>query len=479
MRKKQHLIIGLTFLWIPSWCLFNSISAGDWSQFRGMNGSGVVKTTDLPIQFNTEKNLIWRIAAPRGHSSPVLTQNRIFLSGFKEKQLIVVCLDRANGDVLWQRDVPRKRSQPMHKDNSPASPTPVTDGSNIYAFFSEFGLISFGPKGQERWRLPLGPFNNPLGLGASPILAEGKVLMLCDQENGSFLVAVDQEKGSVAWRVERPEFTRGYATPVLYQSQENKLQVLVSGSNQLTAYSVENGREIWWVRGLAWQMKTTPVMNKDVLYVHGMSGGGGEGQQEQVDAFLDVLVEWDGDEDQRLSPEEITKMQVRWPFTRLDLDQSGFVEARDWRIYRARRSAQNGVLGIRLGGQGDMTDTNLLWRYRKSLPNVPSPLLYEGILYLLKEGGILTALDASTGNVYKQARLKKALGNYYASPVAGDGKIFTLSHQGKLSVIQPGSDWKVLAVNDLGKECSATPAIAEGRLYIRTRDHLYCFGKQD
>ena len=380
MRKKQHLIIGLTFLWILSSCLANSISAGEWPQFRGMNGSGVVKTTDLPTQFNTEKNLIWRIATPRGHSSPVLTQNRIFLSGIKEKRLIVVCLDRANGDILWQREVPRKRSQPMHKDNSPAAPTPVTDGSNIYAFFSEFGLISFGPKGEERWRLPLGPFNNPLGLGASPILAAGKVLMLCDQENGSFLVAVDQEKGIVSWRVERPEFTRGYATPVLYQSQENKLQVLVSGSNQLTAYSVENGREVWWVRGLAWQMKTTPVMSKDVLYVHGMSGGGGEGQQEQVDAFLDVLVEWDGDEDQRLSPEEITRMQVRWPFTRLDLDQSGFVEARDWRIYRARRLAQNGVLAIRLGGQGDMTDTNLLWRYRKSLPNVPSPLLYEGIL---------------------------------------------------------------------------------------------------
>ena len=479
MQTSRQLITRFTFLWLLTWFLSYQIRAGDWSQFRGSNGSGVVKTRDLPIQFNAEKNLIWRIAAPRGHSSPVLSQNRIFLSGFKEKRLLVVCLDRANGDVLWQKEVPRKRSQAMHKDNSPASPTPVTDGSNVYAFFSEFGLISFGPEGQERWRLPLGPFNNPLGLGASPILAEGKVLMLCDQENGSFFVAVDQEEGSVVWRVKRPEFTRGYATPILYQPQENELQVLVSGSHQLTAYSVEDGREIWWIRGLAWQMKSTPVMSQEVLYVHGMSGGGDEGQQEQVVSFSDVIAEWDSDEDQRLSEKEIAKIQVKWGFTRLDLDQSGFVEARDWRNYRARRSAQNGVLGIRLGGRGDMTDTNLLWRYRKSLPNVPSPLLYEGVLYLLKEGGILTALDASTGKVYKQGRLRDALGNYYASPVAGDGKIFTVSHQGKISVIQPGPDWKVLSVNDLGNECSATPAIAEGRLYIRSRDHLYCFGKQD
>ena len=124
-----------------------------------------------------------------------------------------------------------------------------------------------------------------------------------------------------------------------------------------------------------------------------------------------------------------------------------------------------------------MTASNLLWRYQRTLPNVPSPLLYEGVLYLMKEGGILTALDPSNGSVLKQDRIREALGTYYASPVAGDGKIFAVSHEGKVSVIRAGADWQVLSVNDLGSECSATPAISEGRLYIRTREFLYCFGE--
>ena len=117
------------------------------------------------------------------------------------------------------------------------------------------------------------------------------------------------------------------------------------------------------------------------------------------------------------------------------------------------------------------------WRYQKSLPNVPSPLLYKDVLYLMKEGGILTALDPLTGKVLKQGRLQGALGDYFASPVAADDKVFTVSHEGKVTVLKPGGQWEVLAINDLGEDCNATPAIADGRLYIRTRSTLYCFGK--
>ena len=161
----------------------------------------------------------------------------------------------------------------------------------------------------------------------------------------------------------------------------------------------------------------------------------------------------------------------------MDLDRDGTLNERDWYFYRARRSAQNAVLAFRLGGQGDMTQKSFLWRYQKSLPNVPSPLLYKDVLYLMKEGGILTALDPLTGKVLKQGRLQGALGDYFASPVAADDKVFTVSHEGKVTVLKPGGQWEVLAINDLGEECNATPAIADGRLYIRTRDTLYCFGK--
>lgn len=453
------------------------VAAAEWSQFRGWNSTGVVETSPLPVRFGPHRNLVWRTSVAPGQSSPILTRDRIFLSAVEGDGLWVICLDRSSGDLLWKQEVPRPRSEVVHRANGPASPTPVTDGSNVYAFFGDFGLISFDAQGRERWRLPLGPFINPMGQAASPVLADGRVLMICDQESGSFFVAVDQMTGEVLWRVERPGFTRGFSTPVLYRPKGGALQALVAGSHQLTAYSVDRGEEIWWVRGLTWQMKSTPVIHRETLYLNGWAGGADDSQREEVASFADFLSERDADGDRRLSPQEIAGLRLRWDFSRLDLDRSGYLEDRDWRIYRAKRSARNGALGIRLGGEGDMTASNLLWRYQRTLPNVPSPLLYQDILYLMKEGGILTALDPSNGSVLKQDRIREALGTYYASPVAGDGKIFAVSHEGKVSVIRAGADWQVLSVNDLGSECSATPAISEGRLYIRTREFLYCFGE--
>jgi outer membrane protein assembly factor BamB len=310
-------------------------------------------------------------------------------------------------------------------------------------------------------------------------LADGKVLMICDQESGSFFVAVGQEDGKVKWRVERPEFTRGFATPVLYKPREGPLQVLVSGSLQLTAYSVETGKEVWWVTGLTWQMKSTPVMSQDTIYVHGWAGGSDEGQQEKIPPFEEVLKQLDTNHDGKLAQEEIVDPRQKEDWRSMDLDRDGTLNDRDWRFYRARRAAQNAVVAFRLGGQGDVTQKNFLWRYQKSLPNVPSPLLYKDVIYLIKEGGIFTALEASTGKVLKQARLQGALGDYFASPVAADDKIFTVSHEGKVTVLKPGGDWEILAINDLNDESNATPAIVDGRLYIRTRSMLYCFGKQN
>src|SRR5439155_15144126 len=132
-----------------------------------------------------------------------------------EPKIETICLERATGKVLWRRDVPRPRRQPLQPNNSPASPSAVTDGKNVYVFFTDFGLISFGPDGQERWRHPLGPFNNPFGMGASPVLAGNTLLMNCDSETGSFLIAVDKDTGAQKWRVERPDATRGFSTPLL------------------------------------------------------------------------------------------------------------------------------------------------------------------------------------------------------------------------------------------------------------------------
>jgi outer membrane protein assembly factor BamB len=449
--------------------------ASDWPQFRGSNARGVSDTTGLPSEFGPTKNVLWRTALPAGHSSPVLSADRIFLTAFDADHLYVFTLDRQTGKIIWRREVPRPRKQKLHESNSPASPSVATDGRNAFAFFTDFGLVSYGPDGEERWRVPLGPFNNPFGLGASPVLANGKVIQICDSETGSFAVAVDQKTGRTVWRVERPDMTRGFSTPVLYQPEHGALQALVAGTSRFVAYDVETGAEVWWVRGLTWQLKPTPVVDGGIAYVLGWAGGADQGNQQALPSFREMLQTADANHDGKLSKNELPQYQKE--FDESDFDADGTLDEREWEKLRERHMVVNSVMAVRLGGAGDMTEKNIIWRHYKSLPNVPSPVVYQNVLYLMKEGGILTALDAATGRVLKQGRLKGALDFYYSSPVAADGKIFTASQDGHVSVIKAGADWEVLAVNDMDDEVFATPAPVDRRLYLRTKSALYCFGK--
>jgi outer membrane protein assembly factor BamB len=467
-------------LFLLVWSLGASAFAGDWPTFRGHNSSGVAPDTNLPLEFGPEKNVIWKTELPPGHSSPIVVGNRIYLTGFEEKKIFTFALDRASGRILWRREAPRPREEELHKTNSPTSPSAASDGRNVYVFFTDYGLLSYGPDGNERWRQPLGPFNNPMGQAATPVLAGNTLLVPCDQESGSFFVAFDKDTGRQKWRVERPEFTRGFSTPVLYKPKDGgPLQVLLAGSYKLVAYEVETGKEVWWVRGLTWQLKPTPVMDEENIYVLGWAGEADPGQQEQVVEFAEALREMDKNGNQKIEKEEMTNPKLVKAWDAVDLDRTGVLEERDWKLYQTKRSAVNGMNAFRLGGKGDMTEKNTLWRYSKSLPNVPSPLLYQGILYLCKDGGIFTALDAKTGEVLKQGRLAGAPGRYFTSPLAADGKIFTMSEEGKLAVIKPGREWEVIRINDFNDSTHATPAIVDGKIYIRTASALYAIGNTD
>ncbi len=452
--------------------------AADWPGFRGHNASGVSTTTGLPVEFGPTKNVVWKTPLPPGHSSPVLTADRIFVTAFEEEKLFVIALDRAAGKILWRREVPRPRKQELHKSNSPASPSIATDGRNLFAFFTDFGLISFDIEGPERWRVPLGPFNNPFGMGASPVLVNGKVIQACDAETGSFIIAVDQKDGKIRWRTERPDVARGFSTPVLYKAADGRMHALLPGTNRLVSYDVDTGQVVWWVNGLTWQLKPTPVIVDDIAYVLGWAGGADQGNQESLPEFAEALRAMDADKDGKIAKDELPEGR-RKDFAEADLDRDGGLGARDWDQYRIKRSVINSVMAVRLGGKGDMTAKNIIWRYYKSLPNATSPLYYNGVVYLTKEGGIVTALDAETGEMLKQGRLPGALDFYYSSPVAGDGKIYVVSEGGHLSVIKAGRDWEVLARNDMDDDCFATPALVDGKIYVRTKSALYCFAKRD
>jgi outer membrane protein assembly factor BamB len=470
---------------LPPVCLLLLASsdswAEDWTRFRGPNGSGISNESGIPAEFGPEKNVVWKTPLPGGLSSPVFSPESIFVTGFEGEKLSTIAMDRKTGRIRWQREIVRPRVGPLRAPNTPASPSPVTDGENVYSFFQEFGLISYGPDGNERWRLPLGPFNNPFGIGSSPVLAGDRIIQVLDGETDSFMLAVDKNSGKPVWRVERPDVARGYSTPALWDPGDGSgQQVIVPGSYELCAYSVKTGEKIWWVSSLTWQLKPTPVIDGNTIYVLGWAGSADFGQQEEIPAFEQTLSQFDKDRDGKLSPAEANgsideKTLKAWE--ELDLDGDGFLGARDWKAYQLKRSVVNSMQAIRLGGKGDMTKTAVQWKYYKSLPNVPSPLLYDGIIYLVKDGGIVTALDAATGELHKQGRLRDAMDRYFSSPVAADGKIFMASEPGVVSVVKPGPDWEVIQANDMGEEIHATPVILDGRIYLRTKSALYCFAE--
>jgi len=183
------------------------------------------------------------------------------------------------------------------------------------------------------------------------------------------------------------------------------------------------------------------------------------------------------DHNGKLSRRELpANYNSQW-FADNDLDHDGQIDEREWRFYQTRDSAENCIVAIRAGGRGDVTRSRVLWRYRKALPNTSSPLLYQGVLYLIRDG-IFTSLNPETGDVYKQARLSGALGSYWSSPVAADGKIFLANEEGKVVVVRADAEWEIRTVNNLDEDIFATPAIVDGRIYVRTRAALYCFAKQ-
>ena len=456
-------------------------AAPKWDRFRGPNGSGVSDETGIPSAFDPQTNVVWKTPLPEGNSSPVFGDEAIFLTGFEGDELYTIAMDRKTGSVLWRRTIEREIAGHLREPNSPASPSPVTDGKNVFVFFQDFGLLGYGPDGNELWRVPLGPFNNPMGLGASPVLAHGKVIQVCDSETGSFILAVDKETGKTAWREERPFSLRGFSTPILWQPPEGNLQVLIPGSYELKAYDVDTGEIVWYVRSLTWQLKPTAVMDDEKIYILGWAGAADLGQQEDVPALTEILEEHDADGDGKLSLPETAAAMGKPDLKNiegLDLDLSGFLEERDWEHHRRKKSVVNAVQAIRLGGKGDMSDTAVVWRYYKSLPNVPSPLLYDGTLYLIKDGGILTALDKETGEVTKQGRVREAMERYFASPIAADGKVFLASEAGNIAVLKPGPQWEIERVNIMDDEVWATPVAMDGRLFVRTRTALYCFDEE-
>jgi outer membrane protein assembly factor BamB len=445
-----------------------------WPQFRGPNGSGVGSAAGYPVAFSPTSNVVWKAQVPYGQSSPVVAADHVYITASEGDKLLTISLDATTGRELWRRQLPRTHATEIFRANDPASPTAVADGNGVVVFFADFGLAAYTPDGKDRWTVPLGPFKSFYGMAASPILTGDLVIMLCDQRRGSFMVALDRSTGRIRWKRERPEALEGWATPMVFQPPGGAPELIVLGSLRLESYSIETGEPLWWMPLGSSGAMGTAVASRDTVIVSTVGSS-----EPELPPFDTILAKFDTDKDGRLTRQEfMADKEMGEHFGWVDANSDNVITADDWNLTRGLGvSPDYGAIAVRPGkARGKLERTAVLWRFQKNLPYIPAPLVYQDVLYLVKTGGIVTSLDPATGQLLKEGRSSGALGDYQASPVAADGKVFLASVDGKVSVLRAAAQWDVLGVNDIGEEIHATPALSGGRIYVRTRESLYCFG---
>jgi outer membrane protein assembly factor BamB len=446
-----------------------------WPQFRGPNGAGLAEGQKPVVEFGPEKNLLWKATVPPGASSPVIAGDRIFLTGFENKKLFTFCVSRKDGKELWRAEAPAKAIEKFHElEGSPAASSAATDGERVVVYFGSYGLLCYDLDGKELWHaeMPVAETNNDFGTGTSPILENGRVFLARDLAKDSALFCFDVKTGRQLWKTVRDGFFTSYSTPLLWR-HDGKEELVVGGALRLKAYDPATGAERWVVRDLPSVDCTTPVAADGMVYFGGWTPGG-------VDAPMpefSELLKNDDDKDGHLSKAEAAKTFLKDFFDSNDTNKDGFIKQNEWdAMIGYLRSGKIGVAAVKAGASGDATESHVAWRTDRGVPYVPTPIFYKGRLYMLKDGGMATCVDAKTGKaIYTQTRLGLD-GGIYASPVAADGRIYGINLRGVAFVYSAGDKPELLNKADLGERSCATPAIVDNVLYYRTATKLWAFG---
>ncbi len=420
--------------------LSSAFAAEEWSQFRGAS-AGVADDKNLPDTWSASENVVWKVdIAGRGWSSPVVAGDRIFLTSViaaqpeeapkkglyfggerktpppDEHRWMVYCVDWVTGRLLWEREVFRGQAPSRHLKNSYASETPVTDGEHVWAYFGNVGVFCLDRNGQPVWSQRFGPFETRYGWGtaASPVLHRGRLYILNDNDQQSFLVALDAKTGKQVWRVARDEGTN-WATPFVWENGR-RTEIVTSGTRRIRSYDPD-GKQLWELRGMSSIAIPTPFSKLGLLYI-----------------------------------------------------TSGYVGDQARPVYAVRPGA-SGDISLK----GEETGNQFVaWSQPQAGPYNPSPIVYGDYYYTLLDRGFFTCHDARTGKeIYGKQRLDPSAAAFTASPWAYNGKIFALSEDGDTFVIQAGPEFKLLGKNTLDAMCMATPAIYRSSLIIRTASKLY------
>ena len=473
----KHLTTTMRILIVLAALAATTHAASLWPQFRGPSGNSVAAGEQPPAELDIAKNLLWQAAVPGGTSSPVIVGDRVFLTGFANGKLVTFALNRSDGSVAWRHEIaPETLETFMEKYNSPAAATCATDGERVVSYFGSHGLTCFDRDGKLLWevKLPLVQSKDGFGSGTSPIIHDGLVYLQRDEDGpGSGLYAFDLKTGTQVWKQSRKDFRVSFGTPAVW---DGTLAVL--GDSRAKGYDLKTGEERWLVRGLSAYPCTTPTAGADGnLYLATWSpGGSADEQMPSFDAFLKMM---DKDADGRISRAETEGTPMKDFFDIQDKDRSGFMERPEWEENLAWwKRGKNAVIAVKPGGRGDITETHVLWSNDKGVPYVASPLHYDGKLFLVKDGGLATLYDAATGKLFYEKERLGIAGEYYVSPTIAGDRIFVGSSAGMLVMLDAKATDKpvVLGKLDLGEYLAASPAFADGKIYVRTKEKLFAFG---
>jgi outer membrane protein assembly factor BamB len=393
--------------------------AEDWTRFRGPNGQGVSGEVDLPVTWSADKNVAWKTSIPgTGWSSPIVYGDHVFLTTATEEGVScrVICVNRDDGSIAWNTQVHRQMPGAKRAQNSYATPTPVTDGERVYAVFYDGTVVAVDFAGDLVWKSDEIKFFSLHGLGASPVLAHGQLIMPFDGSSreetrigfkvpwkNAVVLALDAATGEVRWKGLRGKSRVGHVTPILVDDEN---QLISAGGDRVQGHDARTGKIIWSIYSQGEGVTPSPVVADSMIFT-----------------------------------------------------SSGF-EAPT-------------IRAIRLGGEGDVTNTHIAWEQKKGVPALASLLYVRPHLYTITRDNILHCIEASTGQIVWVQRLK---GVHSASPVLADGKIYILSEDGVTLVLRPGPRYDEVARNSIDETCLASMAVSQGHFYIRSSEHLYCIG---
>ena len=462
-----------------------------WPQFLGLGGAAVATSSEpLPLSLDQESDLLWKTGLAAGSSSPCIDGNRLFLTTHEGDHRHMLAFDRQTGDELWRYSIRAPGvGTAAHIDADLAAPTPCSDGERVIFYFGDYGLLALDFDGNLLWENPMPVPEAPFGIGTSPILVDDLVILSRDGCPDSAIVAYDRETGAERWRIPRLGFTFSFGTPFVWDNVKRRELVLAS-TTQIVALNPEDGVEFWRVDGVADFVCTTPTADTNTLYFAAWSTGGAPpaerarvswGEMEFTEAELAdgtlAFQRLDRDSNGVVDLDEMPESRAKDAYAFFDQSQDGLLQPEEVvpMITMPQGRGRNVMVAIDAGGEGNVSETHVRWRHRRGIPYVASPLLYQGRVYLAKTGGFLTCLDAATGEPYfSQVRLEDP-SEYYSTPVGVAGHVMVCGSGGKVFVLRATDEFELVHQADFGERITATPAIVDNTIYLRTEHSLWAF----